>query len=373
MLGAALGGLVGIVIVTSDASRFSDVPGAGAIIVAWIVAWSVLGFSVLPYLTVVPALRVVRGVQALSTAEFVTAVIGLLLGLLMGLLLGSPLSAFPAPLGTWMPIGVSLFLGLGMVGLTVAKRQDLLVAAEAFGLVRRADPETDGRRGDPHIVVDSSAIIDGRIAEMSSRASCSARSWCRASCSTRSSTSRTARTPFAGTGAAVAWRSWPGCRRTPRPGHRHRGRCARGHRGGRKARRGREAVQPGRPDERLQPEPGGRAPGRPRPEHQFARERRQAGAPSRRGAACPGDPAGQGIRAGGRLPGRRDDDRRGRWGAVRRHRGRCRRDSGAPDRRRADDLRPATSRLTIVGPMASRSSALDLAERVALPDSGCQF
>ena len=166
ILGAALGGLVGIVLVTSDASRFSDVPGAGAIIVAWLIAWAVLGFSVLPYLTVVPALRVVRGVQALSTAEFVTAVIGLLLGLLMGLLLGSPLSAFPPPLGTWMPIGVSIFLGLGMVGLTVAKRQDLLVAAEAFGLVRRADPETAGRRGDPHIVVDSSAIIDGRIAEI---------------------------------------------------------------------------------------------------------------------------------------------------------------------------------------------------------------
>jgi uncharacterized protein YacL len=166
VLGAALGGLVGIVIVTSDSSLFNDVPGAGALIVAWLVAWSVLGFSLLPYLTVVPAIRVVRGVQELSTAEFVTAVVGLLVGLLMGLLLGSPLSAFDAPLGTWLPIGVSLFLGLGMVGLTVAKRQDLLVAAEAIGLVRRADPESAGRRGDPHIVVDSSAIIDGRIAEI---------------------------------------------------------------------------------------------------------------------------------------------------------------------------------------------------------------
>jgi uncharacterized protein YacL len=166
VLGAALGGLIGIVVVTSDASRFNDMPGAGAIIVAWLIAWSVLGFSVLPYLTIVPALRVVRGVQELSTAEFVTAVIGLLLGLLMGLLLGSPLSAFPPPLGTWLPLGVSLFLGLGMVGLTVAKRADLLVAAEAIGLVRRADPEAAGRRGDPHIVVDSSAIIDGRIAEI---------------------------------------------------------------------------------------------------------------------------------------------------------------------------------------------------------------
>jgi uncharacterized protein YacL len=166
VLGAALGGLVGIVLVTTDVLRFGDVPGAGALIIAWIAAWSVLGFSLLPYVTVVPALRLVRGVQDLSTAEFVTAVIGLLLGLLMGLLLGSPLSAFDDPLGTWLPIGVSVFLGLGMVGLTVAKRQDLLVAAEAIGLVRRGDTEAAGRRGDPHIVVDSSAIIDGRIAEI---------------------------------------------------------------------------------------------------------------------------------------------------------------------------------------------------------------
>ena len=166
VLGAALGGLIGIVVLTSDPSLFSRVPGAGAIIVGWVIAWTVLGFSLLPYLTIVPATRALRAVQEMSTAEFVTAVIGLLLGLLMGLLLGSPLSAFDPPLGTWLPIGVSLFLGLGMVGLTVAKRADLLLAAEAIGFVRRPDTEAAGRSGDPHILVDTSAIIDGRIAEI---------------------------------------------------------------------------------------------------------------------------------------------------------------------------------------------------------------
>ena len=166
VLGAALGGLVGIVVLTTDPGVFNKVPGAGAIIVGWVIAWTVLGFSLLPYLTVVPAARVLRGVQEMSTAEFVTAVVGLLLGLLMGLLLGSPLSAFGPPLGTWLPIGVSLFLGLGMVGLTVAKRADLLLAAEAIGFVRRPDTEAAGRSGDPHILVDTSAIIDGRIAEI---------------------------------------------------------------------------------------------------------------------------------------------------------------------------------------------------------------
>ena len=166
VLGAALGGLIGIVVVTSDPSLFSEVPGAGAVILGWIVAWTVLGFSILPYLTVVPAARLIRSVQEMSTAEFVTSVAGLLLGLLMGLLLGSPLSAFDKPWGIWLPLGVSVFLGLGMVGLTVAKRADLLVAAEAIGLVHRPDSETGGRSGDPHILVDSSAIIDGRIAEI---------------------------------------------------------------------------------------------------------------------------------------------------------------------------------------------------------------
>src|SRR5207245_4749959 len=76
--------------------------------------------------------------------------------------------AFPEPLGTWLPLGTSLFLGFGMMGLTVAKRADLIAAAEAIGLFRRGAAEvvTAERKGDPHIVVDTSAIIDGRIAEI---------------------------------------------------------------------------------------------------------------------------------------------------------------------------------------------------------------
>ena len=164
-LGGALGGLVGITLGIANEERFTA-PAGGALIVIFVLAWIVAGFTTLPYLTVIPAGKLLRSVQNLSTAEFVTAVIGGLLGLLMGLLLGSPLSAFDEPLGTWLPIGVSLFLGLGMVGLTVAKREDLLVAAEAIGLVRRPEAEGANRRGDPHVVVDTSAIIDGRIADI---------------------------------------------------------------------------------------------------------------------------------------------------------------------------------------------------------------
>jgi uncharacterized protein YacL len=165
-LGAALGGLVGIILIIEHLAVFDESPVAPVLELAWVVAWTVLGFAVLPYLTVVPATAVIGAVQELSTAEFVTAILGLFLGLVLGLLVGLPVSAFPEPLGTIAPLGISLFLGLAMVGLTVAKRHDLIAAAESIGILRR--PVSDGRSGQAmtQILVDTSAIIDGRIADI---------------------------------------------------------------------------------------------------------------------------------------------------------------------------------------------------------------
>jgi uncharacterized protein YacL len=167
VLGAALGGLIGLVLAGADGGLFRDATYAGFLVAAWVIAWVIVGFAILPYLTVVPATWLISRVEDLSTAEFITAVIGLLLGLLMGLLLGFPLSAFPPPFGSLLPLGVSVFLGLGMLGLTVAKRKDLVGAAETVGIIRHPDPVAASERsGEPRIVVDTSAIIDGRIAEI---------------------------------------------------------------------------------------------------------------------------------------------------------------------------------------------------------------
>ena len=95
-----------------------------------------------------------------------TAIAGLLLGLLMGLLLGLPLSSLPSPYGEWMPLAVSAVLGLGMLGLTVVKRNDLLEAVEALGVLPRGRDEAPPQPVGPTIIVDTSAIIDGRIADI---------------------------------------------------------------------------------------------------------------------------------------------------------------------------------------------------------------
>jgi uncharacterized protein YacL len=166
ILGAALGGLIGIVLILENLAAFDGSPNEALLAAAWLVAWTVLGWALLPYLTVIPALSAIRSVQLMSTLEFVTAIVGLFIGLVLGLLLGIPVTALPEPLGTVAPLGISVALGLAMLGLTVAKRHDLLAAAAGLGILRRPERAPTTLVSGPRILVDTSAIIDGRIADI---------------------------------------------------------------------------------------------------------------------------------------------------------------------------------------------------------------
>ena len=101
----------------------------------------------------------------MSTGEFLAAVAGLVVGLLMGLLLGAPLANLPDPYGFLLPLGVSIVFGLGMMGLTVAKRHDLVGALREAGLASRppAPPVPDAAAV---TYLDTSAIIDGRLVDV---------------------------------------------------------------------------------------------------------------------------------------------------------------------------------------------------------------
>jgi uncharacterized protein YacL len=166
ILGAALGGLVGIVLITQHLAVFDEEPWQAVLALVWVLAWAALGYSLLPYLTVIPALAAMRSVQQLSTLEFVTAILGLFIGLVLGLLLGLPVAAMPPPIGTVAPLGISIVAGLLMVGFTVAKRHDLLEAAAGMGIIRRIPSDGEVENAGPRVLVDTSAIIDGRIADI---------------------------------------------------------------------------------------------------------------------------------------------------------------------------------------------------------------
>lgn len=167
-----LGGALGVILAISLAGlseTLSDPSAEGRLLLlAWLAAWAVVGFSILPYVTITPARWLMRAVTDMSTDEFVAAVAGLILGLLMGVLLGLPLTTLPAPFGILLPIGVSIVLALGMMGLTVAKRRDLAVALRDLGLRR---PATSAESEPSELFgqvtyVDTSAIIDGRVVDV---------------------------------------------------------------------------------------------------------------------------------------------------------------------------------------------------------------
>jgi uncharacterized protein YacL len=172
LVGGALGLILAISLAGSGGatSGFFDPQLEGRLLLAaWIAAWFVVGYGILPYITVEPASRLAAGVGDLSTGEFVAAIVGLLVGLLMGLLLGLPLSNFPDPYGWLLPLGVSVVLGLGMMGLTVAKRGDLMQAARDSGLLGRdGSGRPPGSTTEQRQVtyLDTSAIIDGRLVDV---------------------------------------------------------------------------------------------------------------------------------------------------------------------------------------------------------------
>lgn len=168
LLGGALGAILAITLAGPSSTLSDPSTGGRLMLLAWIVAWAAAGFAIMPYITISPARWLMRAVTDMSTDEFIAAVAGLVVGLLMGFLLGLPLTTLPAPFGILMPIGVSVVLALGMMGLTVAKRRDLRDALRDLGLRRSASASVAEPPEPPALVtyVDTSAIIDGRVVDV---------------------------------------------------------------------------------------------------------------------------------------------------------------------------------------------------------------
>jgi len=172
LFGGALGALVAIALTAAAGVPRLDTssPGGAVLLAGWIGAWFVIGFSILPYVTIVPARWLIRHVTDLSTGEFISGVVGLVVGLLIGILLGLPLTNLPDPYNWLLPVGTVIVTGLGMMGLTVAKRADLADALRSAGFIRPpasgVDRPVAGREVGPTTYVDTSALIDGRMTDV---------------------------------------------------------------------------------------------------------------------------------------------------------------------------------------------------------------
>ncbi|HEY8135086.1 MAG TPA: PIN domain-containing protein [Candidatus Limnocylindrales bacterium] len=169
LFGGALGALIAVVLAGGARIPPLDLSSIGGVVllVLWVAAWAVIGFSILPYVTVLPARWLIGRVMTLTAGEFVSAAAGLVAGLVIGALIGLPMANLPEPYRWVLPIGTVVVTGLGMMGLTVAKRHDLAEGLRSAGVLK--PPATDSPvvpiEG-PVIYVDTSVLIDGRLTDV---------------------------------------------------------------------------------------------------------------------------------------------------------------------------------------------------------------
>jgi len=125
-------------------------------------ASAALGLFITPWLTTRPFSWVRSKIRQLPTHQLVAAIIGLIIGLIVAALLAGPLSLLPGILGEVLPfIGAIIFGYLGMAVLTV-RQQDIVSLISGRTPLRGI-----GSRRDNYVLLDTSVIIDGRIADIS--------------------------------------------------------------------------------------------------------------------------------------------------------------------------------------------------------------
>jgi len=124
---------------------------------------AILGFALTPYITTKPFRGLWGLMKRLSVQILLSSVIGLMCGLLFAALLAFPLSLLPKPLGEIFPfVGVLLFSYLG-IALFTLRQTDFF----AFFRNIRSEHKGGSHVGDNHpILLDTSVIIDGRIADI---------------------------------------------------------------------------------------------------------------------------------------------------------------------------------------------------------------
>jgi uncharacterized protein YacL len=129
----------------------------------------IIGFVIAPWISVKPVVAIRKQLSKVSAQSLFYGLIGLIVGLITAALLAYPISLLPPPLGSILPfIAVLLFGYLGIV-LFVSREKDLQKVFRTFPKSSGDSDEqrdTTGLQDTRRILVDTSAIIDGRIADI---------------------------------------------------------------------------------------------------------------------------------------------------------------------------------------------------------------
>lgn len=130
-----------------------------------VVLFAIIGFLITPYITIKPLQALAKIIKGATTQALIAGLIGLVFGLIVAALVSIPLRLLPPPLDSILSIVALLgcvYLG---VSLLVTRHEDFFTLFKGT----RQGKDKDGKtrvESERRILVDTSAIIDGRIAEI---------------------------------------------------------------------------------------------------------------------------------------------------------------------------------------------------------------
>lgn len=180
-----------------DINQSSKSPWQWEFVVGIAIICGVIAFIILPYVTTIPYRWVRDQIRKAEVSDLVAGAIGLVIGLIIAALLAIPLSQLSFfQLGRWLPTVIAVLCAYLGITIAVLRKEDFgrLTSAAFLGRSRRANREEregDGEEHEEHeereertrlrdrigvrgkarnsdkILVDTSAIIDGRIADIS--------------------------------------------------------------------------------------------------------------------------------------------------------------------------------------------------------------
>ncbi len=127
----------------------------------------VIGLLTGHYLVTVPLRWVRREMAQVPIQIIFAAVLGLVTGLIVSALLALPLSMLPGLFGTFLPLGVALLLSYVGAAIMVMRARDVFqLFASPLAAPGVVTPWGEMPQGE-QVLLDTSAIIDGRIADVS--------------------------------------------------------------------------------------------------------------------------------------------------------------------------------------------------------------
>jgi len=126
---------------------------------------ALVGLIATPWITTRPARALRRLLGAMPAGQLVAGTLGLVVGLLIAALAAFPLSLLPDAFGRIMPvIGAIIFSYIGVMVMTMRQREIFSLVSERLPFGRHTEESSAESRS---ILLDTSVIIDGRIADIS--------------------------------------------------------------------------------------------------------------------------------------------------------------------------------------------------------------